>query len=53
MINNEHKYRTELFELLKEDLSNISDDQNISALLNEIFMSDNIDNEGLIKKLIN
>ena len=34
MINKEDKFRKELFELFKDDLNEISDDENIMNLLN-------------------
>tara|TARA_B110000908_G_C10210525_1_gene429981 strand:+ start:1402 stop:1572 length:171 start_codon:yes stop_codon:yes gene_type:complete len=53
MINKEHKYRTELFELLKENLAEIVDTNEALDLLQDIFTSDveDINNEEIIKKI--
>jgi len=53
MINKEHKYREELFELLKADLAEIDDNEHILNLLRDIFTSniEDINNEEIIKKL--
>lgn len=54
MINKEDKYRTELFELFKDDLTDINEDATILSLLSEIFMAkeDDLDNEILMNKLL-
>ena len=53
MINKEHKYREELFELLKADLAEIDEDEDVLNLLRDIFTSniEDINNEEIIKKL--
>ena len=53
MINKEHKYREELFNLLKPNLSEIDDNDDVLSLLREIFTADieEINNEEIIKKL--
>jgi|SaaInlStandDraft_1057018.scaffolds.fasta_scaffold576959_2 hypothetical protein len=53
MINKEHKYRTELFELLRGDLAEIVDTNEALDLLQDIFTSDveDIDLEEIIKKV--
>lgn len=53
MINKEHKYRIELFELLKGDLAEIVDTNEALDLLQDIFTSDieDIDLEEIIKKV--
>ena len=53
MINKEHKYREELFELLKADLTEIDDTDDVLNLLRDIFTSniEDINKEEIIKKL--
>lgn len=55
MINKEHKYREELFDLLKVDLAEIDDNNDVLNLLRDIFIADieNIKNEEVINKLTN
>lgn len=53
MINKENKYRNELFELLKNDLTTITDNDEVLNLLRDIFLTDieEINNEEIIDKL--
>jgi len=40
MINKEDKYRNELFELFRDDLTTITDDEVVLKLLRDIFLTD-------------
>ena len=53
MINKEDKFKKELFELFKDDLNEISNDENVINLLNDLFLTDedDIDFEDLLSKL--
>ena len=53
MINKESKYREELFKLFEENLREITDDEALLQLMENLFNSntDTLDNETLIKKL--
>ena len=51
MINKELKYRTELFELLKNDLSKISDNKEVINLIEEMFRSDDMSIDEVVKKI--
>ena len=53
MINKEDKFKEELFELFKEDLIEIHNDQNAINILQMIFMQDekDIDCNDLLDKL--
>lgn len=53
MINKENKYKKELFELFKNDLQTISEDEKILGLLKEVFLTDTIDinTEEILDKL--
>ena len=54
MINKEQQYRLELFELLKNDLRTISNDDKMLSLIKEVFLTDvdELNSEDIIKKLI-
>ena len=49
MRNNELKYREELFKLLKESYGNI--DEAELKLLEDLILSDNINNEELLNRI--
>ena len=49
MRNNELKYREELFELLKESFGDVNEAE--LKLLEDLFLSDNINNEELLKRI--
>ena len=53
MINKENKYKNELFELLKDDLAEGLDNEEVLNLLREVFTTDieDIKNEEIIEKL--
>lgn len=53
MINKEDKFKSELFELFKDDLVEISKDENIINLLRDLFTANenDIDIEVLLNKL--
>ena len=53
MINKENKYKNELFELLKDDLAETIDNEEVLNLLREVFVADieDIKNDEIIKKL--
>ena len=53
MINKENKYKNELFELLKDDLTERIDNEEVLNLLREVFITDieDIKNEEIIEKL--
>jgi hypothetical protein len=53
MINKEDKFKKELFELFKDDLNEISNDENVINLLKDLFLTndDDIDYEDLLNKL--
>ena len=53
MINKENKYKNELFELLKDDLAETIDNEEVLNLLREVFITDieDIKNEEIIEKL--
>ena len=53
MINKENKYKNELFELLKDDLAETLDSEEVLNLLREVFVTDteDIKNEEIIEKL--
>ena len=53
MINKEDKFKKELFELFKDDLNEMSDNENMINLLKELFITeeDEIDFEELLNKL--
>ena len=53
MINKENKYKNELFELLKDDLTERIDNEEVLNLLRELFITDieDIKNEEIIEKL--
>jgi hypothetical protein len=53
MINKEDKFKKELFELFKDDLNEMSDNEKMINLLKDLFIieNDEIDLEGLINKL--
>lgn len=51
MINKELKYRTELFELLKNDLSKISNNKEVMNLIENMFVSDDLSIEEVVKKI--
>jgi hypothetical protein len=53
MINKENKYKNELFELLKDDLSETIDSEEVLNLLREVFITDteDIKNDEIIEKL--
>jgi hypothetical protein len=50
VINKEEKYRAEIFELLKSTID--INDLEMIALFNDLFLSDSIDNNQLLKKII-
>lgn len=49
MRNNELKYREELFELLKESFGDLNEAE--LKLLEDLFLSDNINNEELLNRI--
>ena len=53
MINKEDKFKKELFELFKDDLNEIINDENVINLLKDLFLTndDDIDFEDLLNKL--
>jgi hypothetical protein len=53
MINKEDKFKKELFELFKEDLSEISDNENVVSILKDLFITndDDINFDDLLNKL--
>ena len=53
MINKEDKFKKELFELFKDDLKEMSNDENVINLLKDLFLTndDDIDFEDLLNKL--
>lgn len=53
MINKEDKFKKELFELFKDNLNEISNDENVINLLKDLFLTndDDIDYEDLLNKL--
>ena len=51
MRDNELKYREELFKLLKESYGNIDEEE--LKLLEELILSDNINNEELLNRIKN
>ena len=55
MINKENKYNQELFELLKDKLVGIKEDEELLKILKEIFLTDidKINEEEIINKISN
>lgn len=51
MRNNELKYRKELFELLKDSFGEV--DENELKLLEDLILSDNVDNKEMLKRIKN
>ena len=53
MIYKENKYKNDLFELLKDDLAETIDNEEVLNLLREVFVADieDIKNDEIIKKL--
>ena len=53
MINKENKYKNELFELLKDDLAETIDNEEVLNFLRDVFITDteDIKNEEIIEKL--
>jgi hypothetical protein len=53
MINKENKYREEIFELLRSNLTEIDDSPDVLNLLKQIFITDEKDlsNDEIIDKL--
>ena len=49
MRNNEIKYREELFKLLKESFGDVNEEE--LKLLEDLFLSDNINNDDLLKRI--
>lgn len=49
MRNNERKYREELFSLLKQSYGEINEAEN--KILEELFLSDDMNNEDLLNRL--
>lgn len=53
MINKEDKFKKELFNLFKDDLNEICNDEEVMDVLNKLFVDDekDIDYEDLLDKL--